>query len=97
MHLKTHGVAGRQYKCPHPGCDKMFFSELTMGSHRKTHQRDAPIKCTFEGCEKVFDKPSRLTAHMRMHTGRCPIIQIYPGITRGRVLSGSIFIATINS
>lgn len=63
------------FRCPHEGCDKVFISALSMGSHPRVHQHNKDdLTCTFEGCGKVFDKTCRLKQHMRSHTGEKPYI-----------------------
>lgn len=69
-HLKhTHGAEAKLYNCPHIGCNKTFYSQYCMGSHKRSHERLSPIVCEFAGCGRTFDKPSRLKAHQRVHTG----------------------------
>ena len=65
-------------RCPHEGCDKVFISPLSMGSHPRVHLHNKEdFTCKFEGCGRVFDKKCRLNQHMRSHTGEKPYICYY--------------------
>ena len=65
-------------RCPHEGCNKLFYSEHCVGSHPRVHQQEQKeLRCDFEGCGRVFEKQCRLTQHQRSHTGEKPYVCDY--------------------
>ncbi|XP_035824936.1 zinc finger protein 143 isoform X2 [Aplysia californica] len=83
LHLRNvHDYEDRTFKCPHPGCEKVFFSSSCMGSHMRVHQQSVEdLRCKFPGCGKIFARMCRLKQHERLHTGEKPFICDYEGCT----------------
>ncbi|GFS12998.1 zinc finger protein ZXDC-like, partial [Elysia marginata] len=81
MHLRNvHSIEEHTFKCPEPGCDKVFFSSASMGSHMKVHRQNLEdLRCKHPGCGKQFTKLCRLRQHQQLHSGQKPYACTYPG------------------
>lgn len=83
LHLRNvHNIEEHTFKCPEPGCEKVFFSSGCMGSHMKVHRQNLDdLRCKHPGCGKQFTKLCRLRQHQQQHTGEKPYMCDFPGCT----------------
>ena len=63
-----------RFKCPHPGCGKLFQRNDRMQSHMHLHTGTQPYKCEQPGCGKAFSEKHNLRIHMRTHLEERPYV-----------------------
>ncbi|XP_044739024.1 zinc finger protein 883-like [Chrysoperla carnea] len=61
-HLRTHAIEP-PYPCPHPLCDRGYFSRYELKVHSSIHSEDSPYKCLY--CSKTFKLKRNQYFHMR--------------------------------
>lgn len=62
------------YRCPHPGCSRVYASLQSLHKHMKVHSDPSPHKCDY--CEASFKKHTQLAVHRAEHTGALPFMWV---------------------
>ncbi|CAG2171488.1 unnamed protein product [Oppiella nova] len=68
IHQKEkHYKEGQVYKCPEPGCDRVFNRGSALASHESVH-KEASLRCEYPGCEYSAKEVWTLRKHEKTHT-----------------------------
>ncbi|CAG2179333.1 unnamed protein product, partial [Oppiella nova] len=79
IHQKEkHYKEGQVYKCPKPGCDRVFNRGSALASHSLVH-KEASLRCEYPGCEYSAKKVYILRRHQRTHNPEKPFPCEWPG------------------
>lgn len=70
MTYMPKGLAGGNYKCDWPGCNKSYKWSQSLADHKHVHL--GTYTCLFDNCGKRFESSHKLTVHKRSHTGIKP-------------------------
>ena len=69
-HIMTIHENQRPFKCPHPGCNKMYSIESRLQVHYRIHTGSKPFVC--QECGKAFNEKGNLKTHQRFHSEQRP-------------------------